>query len=653
MSLFGSTVKIDFIEPGDNLMNLPIWPIIILGMLIATQTSSSQNKKAPAKTDATQERTSTRQFGKSYATLRPEQKRLVDDYVRRYNETTNSKIVAQQGYDAARVSIRTTFDAVTHALIRAKLTDANGKSLGRAFDLVDAIDEIMREAADVGGDRQFRAYVYLKPKASEILSRSREFHRERDNTVYHKGFPICFRLKNGPPSIQISISRDQHIADIDVDYRSSSFPKALFNGHLTAANSDVRAGDNLDRHDNRWSGLNGWWRELFGSFGGTKFQEDKSAGGNRNVPLNPRVKANQGIDESAHDFLKSWVVDRQPKNAIAYFSRRSYACLEAIARKNRKPISPGMVRVRIRLSMESFIANVGTVKSVEEVFEPADQWSPALKQAKNAYGGEFRLVNLPPDAGQDAECVAIPDDETGKKHMEKYYATAFRAKQGDSRNKVMSLLWAEEGKYWKIVAIRIEDSNNAGITPKSTASAPPVQEAEPKIIAGNSNAVKDITDFYQTWLIARDTLVAGRYASERSYACMGPPSQAEKKMKPADRIRAGLKRPLERIPTGQDLSKSMSSVQPVNELVRPVGHQNSNAFAIMAVPEQMADSFLCQNRRVTKESPELRREDAKYGSYYLSASHLNLGEEESPALLLLWTQEKERWKVVAWAVEVP
>jgi len=48
----------------------------------------------------------------------------------------------------------------------------------------------------------------------------------------------------------------------------------------------------------------------------------------------------------------------------------------------------------------------------------------------------------------------------------------------------------------------------------------------------------------------------------------------------------------------------------------------------------------------------LKPADAKYGTYYVSASRLNYGEEQSPALLLLWTKEKDQWKVFAWAVEV-
>ena len=73
----------------------------------------------------------------------------------------------------------------------------------------------------------------------------------------------------------------------------------------------------------------------------------------------------------------------------------------------------------------------------------------------------------------------------------------------------------------------------------------------------------------------------------------------------------------------------------------------------MAVPDQKADSFLCHNRRLPEKTQELKPSEAKYGAYYLSASRLNFGEEQSPALLLLWTREEAAWKVVAWAVEVP
>jgi len=629
--------------------------VLILFLLVTLNLVVAQTQPTPKKAaKSASSKSEALELGKSYASLRPEQKQLVDDFISRYNNTTGSKLVPEQAYDNARLSVRTTFDAVTHALLNAKLTDAKGTNLGRAIDLVDAVDEVMGEQAGVGGDRQFRLYVYLKPNAVDILSRSQEFFRDRDNSVYHKGFPICFRLKNGPPSIQFSISRDQKFSDIDVDYRASGFPKGLINGHLSSSNSDVRAGNNLDRHDGRWSGLNGWWRNVFGQLGtGQKPPAENVTEGLGHIPLNPAVKADQGVDKSAHDFLQSWVVAKQPNKSVAYFSRRSYPCLEVTVEKSGHPVPQGMVRLRTLIAMQKFGDSLGTVNSVGDAFEPADKWSQALKEAKNAYTSEFRLVSVPADMAPDEECVATPDDGSSKPSKEKYFATAFRGKQGNSRNKVMSLLWAQEGGYWKIVAIRIEDSSDASIVPNNAAAQAVPGVEEPQSIAGDAAAVKAIAEFYQTWIVKRDVARASTFASKNSYQCLAPPSEDQKSLTPAARIQSGLQQPLTRIPSGANLADMMSSLQPANDLLRPVQQENSKAYAIMAVPDQKAYSFLCQHRRQPENSPELNPADAKYGTYYLSASRLNYGEEQSPALLLLWTKEQSGWKVVAWAVELP
>ena len=616
--------------------------------LVIAQTQSNQKAATSQKP-----KSETLELGKSYAALRPEQKQLIDDFIRNYNSTTGSKLVPEQAYDNARLSTRTTFDAVTHALLNAKLTDAQGKSLGRAIDLVEAVDQVMGEESGVGGDLQFRLYVYLKADALDILSRSQEFSHDKDNSVYHKGFPICYRLKKGPPSIQFSISRDQKLSDVDVDYRSSGFPKALVNGHLSASNSDVRAGNNLDRHDRRWSGLNGWWRDVFGQLGsGGKPPKENATARLGNIPLNPGMKADQGVDKSAHDFLQSWVVGKEPNKSVAYFSRLSYPCLEVVAQKSGQPVPPGMIRLRTMMAMQKFSDSIGTVNSVADVFEPADKWSQ-LKPAKNAYASEFLLVSVPGDMAPDEECVAAPNGDTGKGSNEKYFATAFRGKQGDSRNKVMSLLWAQQGGYWKIVAIRIEDGRDAGIVPNNAAAQAVPAVEEPRSIAGDPAAVKDITEFYRAWIVKRNVIQASAFASPRSYQCLAAPSADQKKLTSIARIQSGLQQPLARIPAGANLSDMMSSLQPQNDLLRPVQQEDSNAFAIMAVPDQKANSFLCQHRQLPQASPDLKPADAKYGEYYLSASRLNYGEEQSPALLLLWTKEDASWKIVAWAVELP
>jgi hypothetical protein len=88
----------------------------------------SAQKQTQAKTTAPQKQASSPHvFGESYAMLLPEQKRLLDDFVRRYNQTTGSKLNPEQAYNGARVSVRTTFDAVTHALLS---TDQRKRSPG-------------------------------------------------------------------------------------------------------------------------------------------------------------------------------------------------------------------------------------------------------------------------------------------------------------------------------------------------------------------------------------------------------------------------------------------------------------------------------------------------------------------------------------------
>jgi len=107
-------------------------------------------------------------------------------------------------------------------------------------------------------------------------------------------------------------------------------------------------------------------------------------------------------------------------------------------------------------------------------------------------------------------------------------------------------------------------------------------------------------------------------------------------------LRLGLARSLDKVSAGKDLADVRFGSAPVNELVRPAEHVNSKALSITAIP--MAESFLCQKR---KASPADNRRQ-----YYLSPSQLNFEGEQSPALILLWAQEKQRWKVIAWLVEL-
>ena len=206
-----------------------------------------------------------RRFGGAYSELDARRQRLITDWVARFSSVTGQSVPANAFYDdILSLSTKTTFEAVTHALMTTPLTDASGQTYGDGLALIERVDTVKGEAAGAASDRQFRIYVRLTANARDSLERSREFKRAGDNSVYHKGYPFNYRERRGTPSIQVSVALDGRQADVDVDYRSSSFPASLFTGHVSASNSDVRAGDNAERHAARWSGFQNWWRGFFG-----------------------------------------------------------------------------------------------------------------------------------------------------------------------------------------------------------------------------------------------------------------------------------------------------------------------------------------------------------------------------------------------------
>ena len=164
-------------------------------------------------------------FGGAYSELDARRQQLVADWLARFTKVTGKALDARSFYDdVLSLSTKTTFDAVTHALMTTPLTDASDQKFGDGLTLIERLDTVKGEVSGTSSDRQFRLYVRLTPNAREMLDRSREFKRGIDNTVYHKGYPINYREQDGTPSIQVSIALDGRLADVDVDYRASTFP---------------------------------------------------------------------------------------------------------------------------------------------------------------------------------------------------------------------------------------------------------------------------------------------------------------------------------------------------------------------------------------------------------------------------------------------
>src|SRR6516165_10640695 len=71
------------------------------------------------------------QFHGTYEELKPQQRQLIDEWYADYNKLTGDHASPTE-YNQFSLSTRTTYEAVTHALMTTKLTDKSGKPMGTA-----------------------------------------------------------------------------------------------------------------------------------------------------------------------------------------------------------------------------------------------------------------------------------------------------------------------------------------------------------------------------------------------------------------------------------------------------------------------------------------------------------------------------------------
>jgi len=392
---------------------------------------------------------------RAYADLAPRQQELFQTYVDNYNETRGKQYTAEEGFERLTVSEQTTFYGVTHALLHTSLTDSGGAPMGLVIDRVEAVNRIAGQYEGMGGDQQFRIYVTLKPGTRELLDKSREFFVDKENTVYHIGFPHSYRQAGKEPNMQMSLSADGMRADIDVDYRSSKTPQSLFNGHLTAANSDVRAGENPKLHNARWSGLILWWQDTLGRLQGSLNKPvdlantDRAMGSATPLPPDrPSGAAPEKIEDAAQEFLTDWLVRRQYDQALEFLSTQAYACLNLTDDARRQALDAASARREARRLMEHAGARLGRRPDLTSAIVAFTPRNPDRPVTDHPFKKEFLLGPVPEEEARQYLCNQAAAMPAGT-HPD-YYAVifTFRVDGGGT----LGLLWNREGGRWKIVS---------------------------------------------------------------------------------------------------------------------------------------------------------------------------------------------------------
>jgi hypothetical protein len=587
-------------------------------------------------------------FGEVYASLDPRRQRLIDNWVARFNEVTRRKVAPASFYDSVvNFSAKTTFEAVTHALMTTQLTDTSGEQLGDALALVEQVDAVRGKVTGAASDHQFRMYVRLTEGALATLGRSREFKRHADNAVYHKGYPINYRAEGGTPSIQISVALDQRRADIDVDYRSSSFPVGLFNGHLTAANSDVRVGDNYDRHINRWVGFQNWWRGFFGvPVGGQAVDQvpDRSLA----IPKEPRA-GRKDVDAMMHDFLTAWLVEGNIVATMGYVSERALACL-AEERDDPSSIDRGMAPLLLVSRLKAAHDALGSRNSLEGLTIGVRLTRPGLRVVTQPYHAQFVIYSVPDDVAAAFNCesrMTLGDPKKIRRAYGNYFGATFYI--NGRQDRAVALLWAKENGYWKIVSWQAEPDEEDAPGPSTT---PDVKVAR---IQADASLVAGARAFLESWWIRKDYDTAFRYLSPRSYACYDlfrkSNDPAATSLEDAGRhVRAALERAGQAAGTPSSLESMISAVDPTHPALRIMSHRDERSFALASAPDALA-AYDCAARArgesFTGQLPPV------YGNVGLMSFRVRTQSGEGPVLRTLWLKESGAWRITTYDVELP
>ncbi len=403
-----------------------------------------------------------------FASLDDSRKELLDAPAQAFNEATGRNLTTQQWFDAElTLSERTTFDAVTNALEQTELTDENGGDLGTALDLIVGVERIAGQYSGRGGDQQFRIYVGIKPETEDILQRSTQFHVGHENTVYHVGYPRSYRQEGDVPNMQFSVSDDGLRADIDVDYRSSKSPQALFNGHLTSANSDVRGGDNYDRHSGRWVGLTNWWQDALGGIG---FRRAVSAnellalasGSEFPTPLppdRPLGAAPGNLHEAAQEFFTDWLVREKIDEAMLFFSDRAIACINIDEGNQSELLSVQDAIVAMREIMTTALDQVPARDNLTEAIDaiPPQNDDQAARIEEHPFEGEFTIIQVRNSVAASFMCstrrgMDPPSMPGGPDALGPYWATVMRFKTRGDQGGAIAFLWDQSEGRWKMLS---------------------------------------------------------------------------------------------------------------------------------------------------------------------------------------------------------
>lgn len=388
-----------------------------------------------------------------YSRMKPKPRALFDKWAANQKTIDGKSLTPAERLASLPISRRSTFAALTNALLYSKMTDpASGQLFGFAIDLIEEIETIAGQEEGKRSDEQFRLYVKLKDGAVKKLDLCPEFIHDKDNTIFHKGYPTNYRQNGGAPTLQFSITPDGTRADIDVDYHSSSFPAALFNGHLTAGNSDVRASGNYLTHLERWTGLFNWWDKDFPQLT-TEMQKIKNETPIETVAVKSGASPEAELGATIDAFFKSWLIDRDVDRAITYLQPNIIFCSD-LEDSPEKQLLAERYQLLFFDMLQAANKELKKPKTLAQAVRSAPVVDPLITAVANNPQKDLYTLAVISDGGYEQfVCAAKQPRQPVVKHTQTtgiHYVTKFRFTLENGNGGILRLMWSKDTGSWKI-----------------------------------------------------------------------------------------------------------------------------------------------------------------------------------------------------------
>jgi hypothetical protein len=343
---------------------------------------------------------------------------------------------------------------------------------------------------------------------------------------------------------------------------------------------------------------------------------------------------------------------------MAYISKEAIPCMAPQGEEEQLDMTMAPFLMLERL--KAFNQAMGKIDQVEDIAVGVRLPEPRLRIVEQPFHRQFVLYDVPEDIALDFQCGREDDPEVLAREQVsetygKYFGSVFYLKTPKGEGGQVALLWAKQGKFWKIISYEVEEQiREAANLPDLR---PPVAPVVAERVAGDPDFIAANRRLLETWLVNHDYDAALNMFSPECNRCVSLylPDGEEK---PANdeqaraRLRVGLERTANLFKQAEKPRDIVEPVEPAHPDVKVITHEYEDVFTLISVPDYMGEGADCSQRLEAGQKWD-ESVNKVYGNYMGTLFELKLLGEESAVLLLAWRRDGDEWRVFAYHVLTP